>query len=76
VSEQTFTPAPLVPDRRLMKQPMPWRVAMNDPERCRYARDLVRAAGMRATGRPSDDALLLAYERLARRQAAGGNERV
>jgi hypothetical protein len=42
-------------------------VAMNDPERCRYARDLVRAAGMRATGRPSDDALLLAYERLARR---------
>jgi hypothetical protein len=73
---ESFTPVPLVPDRRLAKRPMPWRVAMNDPARSRYARDLVRAAGMRATGCPSDDALLLAYERLARRHAAEGNERV
>jgi hypothetical protein len=64
---ESFSPVPLVPDRRLMKQPMPWRVAMNDPARSRYARDLVRAAGMRTTILPSDDALLLAYERLARR---------
>jgi hypothetical protein len=60
---ESFSPVPLVPDRRLLKR----RAAMNDATRSRYARDLVRAAGMRTTSLPSDDALLLAYDRLARR---------
>ena len=71
MSEQTFTPAPLVPDRRLRRT---GESGPNTPERIRYTYDVIRAAGISTRqGMPSDDTLLQAYERLARR--GNGEER-
>lgn len=75
MSEQTFTPVPLVPDRRLMRKPMPGRTAPNDPARIAYARKLVwMAYGRVRTASPSDDAILAAYERLAGQTREGGSD--
>lgn len=68
---ESFTPVPLVPDRTLIQRT---ERGPTTPERVQYVKETLRAARIATrNGFPSDDTLLQAYERLARRH--DGEER-